>query len=331
MPTPLRLRCTCGHVQEVGPDAADVIDCDACGAPLRVFAPPPGLSISLDNSPQLPPERPQWDEWEGEVVEIRADLAPSSIPIEAPAPIGPAAATNLAATRVEWPRYYRSYPAQLVVGLGAILVGMTAAIALPQPAYLLLAAAGAWYIAWDVSSVKRLFRLGEVRPAVVVSTHPPLIAVSADLRSTAASPRPAVKILRQPLKRLHGGIPPVGTQLAAVALPGDRWQFNPQILRCATADEVEVGRVTGTLGPQDWQELDELLNRCPARASGVYTLWDDNALGGRRPYLAWLLWTLAIPILVAAILLPLVFFGPRQKQIPVGSSVPGRVHMDWGR
>jgi hypothetical protein len=336
MPTPLRLRCTCGHLQQVTPieEVVDVIDCDVCGAPLRVFARPPGLSPEdpePDAPPEILPERPDWDDWEGDVVEIRSDLLPLSTDIAAPAPIGPAAATNLAGLHVEWTRYYRSFPSLLIISCGAILVGMTAVLALHQYAYLILTAVGAGCLACDIALVRQTYRLGEVRPGVVVSTHPPLVAVSADLASQSGIPRPAIKILRQPLQKIHGGTPPIGTLLAAVAIRGDQDHFHPQVVRCATSDEVEIGRVTGSLGQQDWNELQTNLSRCSSQTPGLHTLWDGKVRRPRWIILKTILGIILVLLIAVGLLLPLVYFGPRQNRIPAGGPVPGRVHTDWGR
>jgi hypothetical protein len=273
--------------------------------------------------------------------EEEAELAPGLVPAAPPPPpehvVRAAVTSRPAGTRVEWARYYGAFPAAVAVGTAAVALGVAGGV-LRHPALYALAGAGAWTIVADVVRVRRAFRAGEVCPAVVVAQRPPLVAVRADLSATGApGPRPAVKMLHQPLRRLTGGTPIVGTRLAAVATHrppvrrGTWADFDPTVLRCATTDEVEVGRVTGTLGEQDWRELDDALAQCPSpRRPGLRTLWDDNAHGRRRSRWRWTGPVLATGMLAVAIGL-LVWYAQDLKPEVPPDAVPGRVHTDWGR
>lgn len=111
------------------------------------------------------------------------------------------------------------------------------------------------------------FSGGCVNPAVVVSQSPPLIAVATDLRKWN-EPYPVIKILEQPLSAMSGGIPPVGTRLATVALYWagaahlPHWvDFNPIVVNCVTDNQVDIDRVFNTLQVQEWRDLQDGLRQ----------------------------------------------------------------------
>lgn len=332
-----RVRCTCGiMVDTAGARPGDQVECLSCGLPVRVPALPPGVGGARHANPPSQPQR-VIEEWRVGVDEL--DVAEIPLAVLPPPPdhiVRTAVATNPAQSRVEWAYYYRCFPAQLAISAGAIALGLAGA-ASKHPAFLILTAAGALTLLFDVAKVRRKFRIGDVCPAVVVSERPPLVAVRTDLMAGSTEPRSAVKIVRQPLKRLPNGVPPVGTRLAAVSVyyppvrDGAWSNFDPEVLCCATTNEVDICRATASLGEQDWHALDESLALCPpTQRPGLYTLWDANARGRKRSRGRWVGNILAVGVLAGAVAL-LVWYAIEDEPVVSPTSVPGRVHTDWGR
>lgn len=351
------VRCACGRMLDAtGAGPGEEVGCDACGSAVRVPGLPPGVGIpglrrtapvfdvavpdvTEESAPRAQRLNEGWDSGAGEVngIDEEPDFV-SAEPLILPSRPGRgAAAANPAATRVEWGRYYRSYPAAFGFGVATVALGLAGGV-VKHPALGALAVVGVWALVMDVARVRRKFRVGDVCPAVVVSQRPPVVAVRADLAAAGATPRPAVKVVAQPLRWLLGGAPAVGTRLAAVAeyvapARGGGWRnFDPEILRCATADEVEVGRVTWSIAEQEWRALEGDLAKCPSPARpGLYTLWDENRLGRRRTRWRWVGAVPAVVALgVAIALLAWYMQGHEPAVLPPGT-VPGRVHTDWGR
>jgi Protein of unknown function (DUF3239) len=122
------------------------------------------------------------------------------------------------------------------------------------------------------------FSFGCVNPAIVVSQSPPLVAVATDLRKWD-EPYPVIKILAQPLHTISGGVPPIGTRLATVALycagaeaKQDHWvDFNPIVVNCITDNQTDIDRVFNSIQREDWQDLEMGLRRVEKRTQpGLY-------------------------------------------------------------
>ena len=115
---------------------------------------------------------------------------------------------------------------------------------------------------------------GNVNPAVVISVNPYLIAVSADMGRRTGDAWPVIKILSQPLHRIHGPRPQIGDRLPTVSLYsgteiGPHWRdFSPTAIACLTDNPTVVQEAMRRLevnefGPDHWQELEQNLARVP--------------------------------------------------------------------
>lgn len=115
---------------------------------------------------------------------------------------------------------------------------------------------------------------GNINPAVVISTNPYLVAVSADMGRRTGDAWPVVKVLPQPLHRTRGPHPKIGDRLPTIALyegteVGPHWRnFHPTAVACLT-DDPKVVRETlrrlevNEFGPDHWQQLEQDLARVP--------------------------------------------------------------------
>lgn len=226
-------------------------------------------------------------------------------------------ASNPGNLQINYWRYFRSFPAEthqwfaylywwlffvLTINLGYWLAGHWAIINVAEhysatyPDLLIIVQVLYWLcgIGLNVAFSAGLFKVvqilgiwlihlrehfsgGCVNPAIVVSQSPPLVAVSTDLRKWD-EPYPVIKILEQPLHKLPGGIPPVGTRLATVALycAGEEqlphWiDFNPIVVNCVTDSQADIDRVFRSISLRDWQDLQDGL-RCVEKRTqlGLY-------------------------------------------------------------
>ena len=104
------------------------------------------------------------------------------------------------------------------------------------------------------------FRCGCLCPAVVISRERQLVAVYTDLSSGYGS-YPAVKVLRQPLRRMPGGVPPKGTRLAAIAFysqGNDPERFktcDPKVVNCATTNQSKLNKALKSIADEEWKAL----------------------------------------------------------------------------
>jgi hypothetical protein len=344
-----KVRCSCGAtVDTAAALPGEPIECPGCGQVVPTVAPPPGVRLLVPALGAGRAAQPQpsdhsagdWDDPYDAEEQDEADVAPGLVPAAPPPPpdhVARSAVTpSHANVRVEWWHYYRGFPGQAALGIAVAMLGMVGAV-VTHPAYAVVAAFGACALFAEFAGVRCRFRTGQPCPAIVISQDPTLVAIGTDLRTPGgSSAMPAVRILWQPLGRLVGGAPAVGTRLAAVGTyvpPARRgaWSdFDARVVRCATRDEVEVMRVTQLLGERDWEDLEALIGRLSARRAGLHTLWDDNRRGRRRTLYKRFAGTLLTLVVIAALVLPLVLVRKPETKLPPGV-VPGRVHYDWNR
>ena len=122
------------------------------------------------------------------------------------------------------------------------------------------------------------FRCGCLCPAVVVSPERQLVAVYTDLGSNHES-YPAVRVIRQPMRRMKGGMPPKGTRLAAVALYArgkstEHWEtFNPTIVNCATRNESKIARAMKSIPQDEWDALLNAVETISPTRKTLIKLW----------------------------------------------------------
>lgn len=109
--------------------------------------------------------------------------------------------------------------------------------------------------------IREHFLYGCVNPGIVVASKPPIVAVFTDL-TRGSVPHHAIKILPQPLKRIKGGAPPVGTKLAIVALyegiaqKGHWDNFHPVVINCVTGNITDIKRIYRSIPDWEWQALE---------------------------------------------------------------------------
>jgi hypothetical protein len=122
------------------------------------------------------------------------------------------------------------------------------------------------------------FRCGRLCPAVVVSAESQLVAVYSNLTSGPDS-YPAVRIIRQPIRRMTGGVSPKGTRLAAVAMfpPGkgsDHSEtFDPIIVNCATRNESTISRAMKSIPQDEWDALLNAVETISPTRKTLIKLW----------------------------------------------------------
>jgi hypothetical protein len=186
-------------------------------------------------------------------------------------------ASNPGQLVIQWGKYLACYPWEPVFTLIAGGLGVGAAVGfgngqLPATAAIaigVVAILGA--VGWQLLQRRDHFRHGCVCPAVVISTNPYLIAVATDLATTDAARYPAIKIMKQPLGKMTGGPPQIGTRLATVATyRGDvnsaHWDdFEPIVVNCVTTDEREIARVFSSITQEEWEDLDRGVRHLPER------------------------------------------------------------------
>ena len=186
-------------------------------------------------------------------------------------------ASNPGLVRVQWAKYLACYPWESVLTLFACVVAAGLAVTFGQkqvPPAVSVAAGVVAVLAgvrWQLLKCKEHFFHGCVCPAVVISTNPYLIAAATDLTTAAEDSYPAIKVMKQPLDKMTGGPPEIGTRLATVAIyHGDLksgcWSdFEPLAVNCVTTDEREIARVLGSITREEWDDLDRGVRQMPGR------------------------------------------------------------------
>ncbi len=177
-------------------------------------------------------------------------------------------ASNPGGLRIEYGKYLSSYPWMPAL-LGAIAIFAVLA-ALVLAAQGKGANAGGWaagaiaavvMLGFQLIRAREQFLHGCVCPAVVVSVRPYRLAAATDL-STGGGYYPAIKIMAQPLGRMTGGPPALGTRLATVALyhgnaNEPHWRdFEPLAVNCVTTDTAEIQRILASIPQEEWDMLE---------------------------------------------------------------------------
>lgn len=229
-------------------------------------APPPGAVVCPHCArPSAPGIVCQW---------CGLSLAPPPPP-PVPAPLGEAAvlgarASNPGRLKVHFLAYLRCFPSTPLILAG--LVGFSILLALfgPPRAWIALLVVLA-LCGLGLQRLNEYFWSGDVNPAGVVSVRPYLVAVYGDLTTQADGYWPVIKILPQPLDRMTGGPPPLGTRLATVAMydpnnaTAEHWgDFWPRVINCVSNSRADIARVLASIPEDDWARLEEGLRQVPA-------------------------------------------------------------------
>jgi hypothetical protein len=164
--------------------------------------------------------------------------------------------------RINHIKHWMSFPFWPSLWCSLVLAGMIGGMVV-NVAFLIVSLVSLIMLGKYWSGQREKFISGCVNPGVVVSLHPPLVAVFTDL-TTGATDRnfPCVKVLRQPLGSMTGEVAHVGQRLATVALymvslSRERWStFFPVVVNCVTRDRGDIARVFSTLGAEDWRQLE---------------------------------------------------------------------------
>ncbi len=274
---PIEWTCSCGKRLRVRDDLAGKrIRCPGCK--------------TLQDAPRPAAPRP------------RPPQPPDEPPVEMSALgrlLSTALASNPARVKVRPGMYVRCYPRWPAVWCLALLGTLALAVGSPLAGWGLGAAIGLWFLAgiallcnlWYWFRVKHKFLWGDVRPAKVVSVRPYRVAVHTDLSKESGS-YPVIKVLDQPLGRMHGGPPQLGDRLATAALyegaeRTNYWpDFSPQVVNCATRDGRAIARVVASIPEEDWRELEAGLAKVPTpEQPGMYYLGPAGAAHVKLNYL----------------------------------------------
>jgi hypothetical protein len=160
----------------------------------------------------------------------------------------------------------------------------------------------------QVKQAKQKFFMGDVCAGVVISAQHNLVGVFTDLVAGGNVPRPAIKILKQPLHRMTTEPAFDGMRVAAVALyfgnvRQQAWQdFMPEVINCVIRDPDQIARVVGSISEQQWQALDTYLSQVPEARPGLYRMWNlaPAAAGHAEPvYSTGRPWFRSAPAIVA--------------------------------
>ncbi len=142
----------------------------------------------------------------------------------------------------------------------------------------------------EIKHAKQKFFMGDVCPGVVISAQHNLVGVFTDLVAGGNVPRPAIKILKQPLHRMTPEPAYDGMRVATVALywgnvRRQAWQdFMPEVINCVIRDPEKIARVFGSISEQQWQALDTYLSQVPEARPGLYRMWNlAPAASGQVP------------------------------------------------
>lgn len=141
----------------------------------------------------------------------------------------------------------------------------------------------------ELRFARRKFFQGDVCPGVVLSTQQNLVAVYTDLKAASIAPRPAIKILKQPLRRITTEAAYDGMRVAAAALyfgnvrQAAWWNFMPEVIQCVIQDPAEIERVTGSITEEEWQALDAGLAQIAVAKPGLYRVSSANSAAATAP------------------------------------------------
>lgn len=215
-------------------------------------------------------------------------------------------ASNPARLKLNAGAWLAANPAVIAVIGGVTLAGVVVLFLKPVAGIALLVTAGiVFYRA--VQEAKQKFFAGDVCPGVVLSAAQNLVAVFTDLKAGGNLPRPAIKILKQPLNRMTAEPAYDGMRVAAAALyhgnvQAAAWQnFSPEVIHCVVADPEEIARVVGSISESEWQALDGWLAHIPVAKPALYKLWEMNlaVTGEAEPAAPAKPWFKTIPAIIA--------------------------------
>lgn len=191
-------------------------------------------------------------------------------------------ASNPAKLDLNFFQWLAGQPAHIGLYIAFAFLGLILLTVKWIPGLAVLVAAGITF--WrSRQDMRRKFFVGDVCPGVVISAQQGLVAVWTDLKAAANIPRPAIKILRQPLRRIRLYQLQDGMRVASVAeyygqAQETTWKnFFPEVIPCVIHDEAENQRILDSISEEQWQALDAGLARIPAPNPGLYRLW-GNAL-----------------------------------------------------
>lgn len=181
--------------------------------------------------------------------------------------------------------YVRCFPTRSTTGLAVLAAGIAV---LYSGGWLVLAVAtlalGGILLAVDWLSFRRRMARGRLFPAEVVCESPYVVAVWCDVSPRPADPRPAIRVLRQPLERMTGGAPALGARLAAlVSFAGDphaeRWEkVDAVVVNCCVRGRSAIRDSLAAIGDEQWQKLETGLGQLDRRtALGLFLLGDTAA------------------------------------------------------
>ncbi|MFI5380369.1 MAG: DUF3239 domain-containing protein [Tepidisphaerales bacterium] len=143
---------------------------------------------------------------------------------------------------------------------------------------------------------------GDVNPGVVISAAPCRIAVTVGL-AIGEGENPSIKIIPAPLVGMPQGAT-IGTQVVTVTTfhnpEDDVWHdVEPEVAAAGCDNPHALDRARTTIEPKQWQQLNALVAKLPARNPGLYTFWDDNAVGAEQKQRAMLRKGIALGIVCA--------------------------------
>lgn len=186
-----------------------------------------------------------------------------------------AKASNPGLLRMNILKFVQCYPLELLLSMLGGAIGIVLVIAfgkneLPLPATIGICAL--MFVGVPIYALyKRRDQLwhGCICPAIVIAKDPYLIAVYTDL-SKGEGRYPAIKVVRQPLEKMTGGPPEIGTRLATVAVYSNspdtvpHWSdFDPLVANCATTNVEEIQRMVRSIEEVEWQFLDYGVSQLP--------------------------------------------------------------------
>lgn len=127
-----------------------------------------------------------------------------------------------------------------------------------------------------------------ILPGKIIAENPWRIAAVADMSSGLVDKEfNAIRVFEIPIRTYRGKLL-VGERVVALAnfmggdekLPFHHKDFFPEAVSCSVASMEEYERAMETLKEKDWVDLEKHVRLLPPDPPvGMYTFWDDNALG----------------------------------------------------
>ncbi|MDZ7618794.1 MAG: DUF3239 domain-containing protein [Patescibacteria group bacterium] len=169
-------------------------------------------------------------------------------------------ASNPAQIRIDVVHFLLSDRKDLILLAGAVAIGGILAVYNPWAALVVLGIGVAMGVI-SIFQARTAFAEGDACPAIVVDPERNLIAVYTDL-TKGGSPRPVVKVLKQPLGRVAGGPFQRRARLAFAALyngfPQEpTWRnFGGYLANAGTRDEAVIERIVRRIPDYQWDVLE---------------------------------------------------------------------------